>query len=301
MKALASFILRGPGQAILAVVATAVLAMMLPPLSLVSGAIVALTTLRKGVRSGAIVVVGSTVFVAAMAYFSLGNLAPSLVFLLVLWLPMWGLAWLLRETRSLALVVTVAGGLGIAAVIITYALQADVTAMWEEMLLSIFEPAMESGGPLADRDVVMPILSGIAQVMTGIAAAGMVLNAVICLFIARAMQAAMFNPGGFSEEFYALRFGRGVAMVSLVFIAISLLPLDSVSHMAGEIVIVILGLYVVQGLATIHAMVKTLKLHVAWLVSLYVVIVFLIPQLMALVAVLGLVDTWVDFRRRVST
>jgi uncharacterized protein YybS (DUF2232 family) len=42
------------------------------------------------------------------------------------------------------------------------------------------------------------------------------------------------------------------------------------------------------------------QLHMAWLVVLYLVMLFVLPQLMVLVAVLGLIDTWADFRRRVS-
>lgn len=300
MKALATFILRGPSQAIMATVGAAVLAMMIPPLSVVSGAVVALTTLRMGMRSGAIVVAGSTAFVAVMAWFSLGNIAASLVFLGVLWLPLWGLAWALRETRSLALATVIAGGFGIAGVLLTYMLQSDVTAMWEQILLAMFEPAMEAGGPLTDHEAVVAVLADIAPVMTGIVAAGMVLNTIICLFLARGMQAMLFNPGGFRSEFYELRLGRGFAIVSLAFVAISLVPSGVVSHMAGEVVIVVLALYVIQGMATIHAIVDKRKLHVAWLISLYLVMIIVLPQLMALIAVLGLTDTWVDFRRRVN-
>jgi len=91
VKTLASFILRGPGQAILVAVGTAVLAMMLPPLSIISGAVVALVTLRSGVRAGGLVMLGSALFVALLAYLSLGNLLVGLVFLIVLWLPSrWG-------------------------------------------------------------------------------------------------------------------------------------------------------------------------------------------------------------------
>ena len=55
MKSLASFILRGPAQAILVTVLTGVLALALPPLSLISGAAIALITVRKGPQAGAII------------------------------------------------------------------------------------------------------------------------------------------------------------------------------------------------------------------------------------------------------
>lgn len=300
MKALAAFILRGPSQAILVAVGTAVLAMMLPPLSVVSGAVVALVTLRSGVRSGALVMLGSAAFVALLAYMSLGNAWIGSMFLLVLWLPLWILAWVLRESRSLTLATTLAGVIGIVGVLVVYALVGDVTAWWEQILLTLFEPAMEAGGPLADREAVVAILASIARIMTGIAAAGMTLNAVMCLYLARGWQAQLYNPGGFRDEFYELRMGQRIALVSLGFIVVTLLPLGVLSHMAGEIVIVIMSLYVLQGLALIHAIVARRQLHKAWLIVLYLVMLFVLPQLMALVAVLGLVDTWADFRRRIG-
>jgi len=302
MKALATFILRGPSQAILVTVGTAVLAMMLPPLSIISGAVVALITLRKGPRAGTLVMLGSTVFAALLAYVSLGNPMPSVMFLVVLWLPMWVLGWVLRNSRSLALATVVAGALGAVGVVVTYAVVGDVTSWWQHLLMTLFEPAMKDGGPLADRATVEPILATLSKVMTGVAAAGMSLNAIMCLYLARAWQAQLYNPGGFRDEFHGLRLGQGLALVSLVFIALSLLPpLGVVSHMAGEIVIVILSLYVLQGLALMHAIVAQRHLHIAWLVVMYLVVMFVLPQLLVLVAVTGLVDTWVDFRRRLGS
>ena len=211
MKALASFILRGPSQAILVAVGTAVLAMMLPPLSVISGAVVALVTLRAGIRPGGIVMLGSAAFVALLAYVSLGNLLIGGLFLIVLWLPIWILAWVLRETRSLTWATSVAGVLGIIGVLVTYALVGDVSAWWEQTLRTMFEPAMAAGGPLADRETVLAILANLAKIMTGVAAAGMTLNALMCLYLARAWQAQLYNPGGFRDEFYALRLGQRTA------------------------------------------------------------------------------------------
>jgi hypothetical protein len=299
MKALASFILRGPSQAMLVTVAAVVLAMVLPPLSLVSGAAVALTTLRLGARAGAVVLVGSTVFVGALAWLSLGNALPALVFLAAFWLPVWLLSWLLRESRSLAMATLVAGALGLAGVLLTYLLLGDVSDWWQQVLLTLFEPAIQAGGALADREMVTAMLANIAHMMTGIAAAGMVLNAILCLYLARGWQAQLFNPDGFRSEFYALRLGRWPALLTLAMFVAVLLPLGLASYLAGEMVIVLLTLYLLQGLAMIHTIVAKRHMHLAWLVVLYLVMLFVLPQLMAVVAVLGLLDTWLDFRRRI--
>lgn len=299
MKSLASFILRGPGQAILVTAGTGVLAMMLPPLSLISGAAVALTTMRAGPRSGVIVMLGSTAFVALMAWVSLGNVLPGLMFLGVMWLPLWILGWVLREIRSLALAILVAGVLGVLGIFAVYLILGDTASWWEEVLLTLSEPALQTGSPLDPEEVELAMAT-LSRVMTGIAAAGMVLNSLLCLFLARGWQAQLFNPGGFRDEFYELRLGKSAALVSLAVIVLSMLPMGGLSSMATEVMIVALSLYVVQGFAMIHAIVAIKKLHIAWLIALYLVAMFVLPQLMALVALLGLIDTWVDFRQRIG-
>jgi len=88
-------------------------------------------------------------------------------------------------------------------------------------------------------------------------------------------------------------------LLGLVLMALSLLPAGMISQVSGEIMIVILTLFVIQGLAVVHAIVAKRKMHVVWLVALYVVPLIFLPQLIAAIGILGLIDNWTDFRRRV--
>jgi hypothetical protein len=299
MKSLASFILRGPAQAILVAVLTGVLALILPPLSLISGAVVALITLRKGPQAGAVVMLASTAFVAAMAWVSLGNGLVGLVFLGVIWLPLWVLGWVLRETRSLGFTTMVAGLLGVLGILIAYWWIGDISSWWEGVLKTIFKPVMETGGPLEPEALKRAIVN-LSRIMTGVAASGLVLNTLLCLYLARGWQAQLFNPGGFRSEFHALRLGYAAAITGVVLVGLSALPLAGLSHLAAEMMIVVLSLFILQGLAVVHAIVAIKKMHIAWLIGLYVVVMFILPQLMVAIALLGLMDTWLDFRRRVE-
>lgn len=299
MRSLASFILRGPGQAILVTAGTGVLAMVLPPLSLISGAAVALTTLRGGPRAGMLVMLGSTAFVALMAWVSLGSILPGVMFLAVMWLPLWFLGWVLRDSRSLGLTIMIAGLMGILGVFGVHLMLGDSAAWWQEMLLTLSEPALQAGSPL-DPEEVEEAMTTLSRIMTGIAAAGMMMNSLLCLFLARGWQAQLYNPGGFRSEFYDLQLGKSTALVTLAVIVLTMLPLAGLSGMASEVMIVVLTLYVVQGFAIFHAIVARKKLHVAWLIGLYLVTFFVLPQLMVLVALAGLIDTWVNFRQRIG-
>ncbi len=299
MKALASFILRGQSQGILVVVGFAVLSLALPPFSILSGAAVALVTLRQGMQAGVVLMAGATLVVGLLAAFSLGNPAPALMFLTVLWLPLWMLGSLLRASRSLPLTLILAGGLGLLGVLAVYLLLDDVAGWWHGILLQIFNPVMDEAG-LADRDAILAALESVSQVMTGMMAAGMVLNAIICLFLARGWQAQLFNPGGFREEFQQLRMGRSLSGITLLLTLLYLLQMGALSSMAADMLIVLLTLYMLQGLALAHALVAMKQLHWAWLVGLYVVAFVVLPQLMLVVAAVGLLDTWIDLRQRIA-
>lgn len=302
MKALATFVLRGYSQAMLVVVIGAIVAFLHPLLSfvsLISGAAIALVTLREGWRPGLQLIAGSAVVVGAVGYFTLGGLLPSLTMLGVFWVPLWLVASVLRESRSLSLALTLAGGIGVVAVAVVYLAVGDVTNWWYEQLKVIFAPAITASEQLTDPAMFEAALADLAPLMTGVAAAGMMLNTMICLFLARSWQAQLYNPGGFRDEFHRLQLGRAVAVAGLVLMLLSMLPLGLVTRIADEMLIVLLGLYVIQGLAIVHAIVARRKLHVAWLAALYVVPFLLLPQLVIVIAVFGLIDSWADFRSRV--
>jgi uncharacterized protein YybS (DUF2232 family) len=192
-----------------------------------------------------------------------------------------------------------AGVMGILGIFVTYLILGDTADWWEKVLVTLSEPALQSGSPLKPEDVEQAMAT-MSRVMTGIVAAGMVLNSLLCLFLARGWQAQLFNPGGFRSEFYELRLGKSAALLSLVVIVLSMLSLGSLSSVTTEVMIVLLSLYVVQGFAVIHAIAAIKKLHIAWLVGLYLVSLFVLPQFVALIALLGLIDTWADFRQRIG-
>jgi uncharacterized protein YybS (DUF2232 family) len=59
--------------------------------------------------------------------------------------------------------------------------------------------------------------------------------------------------------------------------------------------------FVLAGLAVLHGLVHSLRLHKAWLVGVYVMMVVASPAVELLLALLGLVDSWLNIRQRVSS
>jgi len=116
--------------------------------------------------------------------------------------------------------------------------------------------------------------------------------------LARWWQALLFNPGGFMQEFYGLRQSRVAALVVLVILALGLVDLGQISHMAGDIMITLVVVYSMVGLALVHALVAKTGKHSAWLVGLYVLLFILPPQMMMALTSVGIIDSWMNFRER---
>ena len=116
--------------------------------------------------------------------------------------------------------------------------------------------------------------------------------AMCSLFLARAWQAGLFNPGGFQTEFHALKFGRQVSLVCTVALAVAVVMGGSFwSAVAMAIVFVLF----VQGLSVTHALVKQRDMSQGWLVGVYLLL--LLPHTVLLLAALGLVDNFIKLRQ----
>lgn len=305
MRALARFIMGGRLRAMLVAATSAVLAVLaMPytaPFSYLGGAAIALVALRVGVWEAALVLVGAAAGTAVFSYLVLGQAAPLVVAALFLWVPVWLLAGLLRYTVSLARTVQAAALMNALGVVGVYVIYGDPTAWWRHSLAPLLGPALKQNGAHGNAGQV---LSEIARLATGGVAAGFELALLACLLLARWWQAVLYNPGGFQREFHGLRMDRASGWIAVAVVAAAVAGKDTVpGTVAVQIGLVLLVMYGLVGLALVHSVVAIRRANVAWLVGLYAALIFLWPMMTVLVVVLasaGLLDVWLDIRRRVS-
>jgi hypothetical protein len=264
-------------------------------LTYISSAALALVTLRQGLNAGLIILVGSSAIFGAFTYFftSLGQVPTALFGFVTLLGMVWVLAAVLRYTLSLAKTLQVAGGFGFIFVLIVYA-TTDPAPMWQQVTMQFFAPVLEQADEQS-RSVLEEQIVEASKYLTGLFAAGIILNCAICLFLGRWWQALLYNPGGFQQEFHNLRLHNAFAIFTAVVGGISFLPAGVVSAIAGEFFSVALLLFYVQALAVAHASVHMRKMSVGWLVGIYI----LSPILLKLFGVVGLIDTWANIRGKV--
>ncbi len=300
---LLAYVMRGRLQAMLAASGLLLLALMLMPLSwplsFFSAAVVGLITLVKGAREGLLIFLGGGLFVFLLGLLAPGNPAAVTGFAILVWLPVWLLAMVLRQSMSLSLTLLLGGLLGIMAVGGFFLLTGDPAAWWHQHFTTDVLPMLEKAGMVFDdRARLEAELEQASRLMTGSLAAILLLGAVLGLFIARRWQAGLYNPGGFQEAFHQLRFGASAALAALALLAATFLTSGVWSELLVNMLAPVVVVFLFQGLAIGHALIKAWSLKQAWLVALYVLLLSGLPYSPVLLALLGIADNWLDLRSK---
>ncbi len=297
LRAIAVFAMQGRWQAAIAIALFSVAALMLPPLSYIASGVIALSTLRMGPKEGIKVVAAATVILTLISGLLLNKLMISGLFLISSWLPMLGVTLVLGYTRSLAVSLLAASGLAIVCVFGTYLVLPNPAEWWQHMMAPFFDIVIQQKGWTLDQTQTQALIVEMSSMMTGLIAAGVSINVMLGLLIGRAWQAKLYNPGGFATEFQKLRLGKPAAMLTIAVIAISTSPLSESLTVIRECLPVMLAVFALQGLSIAHAIVKQQQKRSFWLVALYVLLVVMMPQMVVLLAVIGVLEQWLNFRK----
>lgn len=303
MKALAAYMMRGRLQAILAAAGLAAFSLLLLPLSwpvsFLSGAAVSLVVLVQGPKEGVLTSLGATAMLAVLVtvFFRLPTMAG--VYALMVWLPAWLLAMTLLYSRSLAMAMNVGALLGICVVLGVYALIPNPAGLWYEHFTQQVVPIMEKAGMMLNKQPGFDAqLREASKVMTGTTVAFSVMAMWLALLIARNWQAVLYNPQGFRQEFRELRLGKTTAMMAALIAALTMFGGGAVNELAMNMLMVVLMLFMFQGLAVGHNLINQYRQGKAWIVGMYLVLVFTSPHGLVLFAMIGWLDNGFDFRKR---
>ncbi|MDX1251427.1 MAG: hypothetical protein IDH49_04085 [Gammaproteobacteria bacterium] len=299
MQQFAAFIMRGRIQAMLVAALFGILSLVLPVLqplaTVVSGAVVALVALRLGAREGMFVILGAALGVAVAAALMLGNPMPALLMGLVLWIPVWGMALLLRSSVSLALSFQVAALLGGLIIVAVYLLLPDPAAWWREKWDTLMIPAMQQAG-MGDAEQLRQALAPVVSRMTGALATAQAVTLLCSLMVGRWWQALLYNPGGFGREFRDLRLGGALAYSGIAVLGLAFFASGAMGGIARDVLLILVALYMFQGLALAHAVAA--GRHAAWLMALYTLMAIALPFAAVALAGVGFADHWLNIRSR---
>ena len=303
MKALAGFIVRGRSQAILVASLGGIVAFLAPPFSsfahYLGAAVVALVTLYVNGQQGLLVLAAATAI--TVLFYQLAGQLPATavaVTVLLLWLPCWLISVVLRGTVKLAAAMLAGAGLGVLVLLLVYGIYGDPGPWWlERMQLLLAE--LQQAGVLQDDLPLNDELQALSRLMTGIVLASLLLGAICSVILARWWQALQVNPGGLQTEFSGLRLGQAAGLLTLFVMIGSRFIAAPFSDLAAQTAMLLLVPYLFAGLAVLHGLVAAAGRGRGWLVAVYILLVIL-PQATLVVAGGGLLDTWMDFSRRLG-
>lgn len=295
MIALARFILKGPSQAALVVTTSALLAIILMPFSWISTGALTLVMLRLGKEAAFRIIAIAGVASVILGWLLLGTPTVVIINVVFLWLPAGIIAYVLRQRVSLALSIQILTLGGLLAVLVIYLAFPSLGQTFGDMFRQLIQPAIEQSGSQIDPARLESLMTWFTRAVPGLLSAVMVLNVLMGLFLGRWWQAALYNPGGFKREFNELRLGRVFASVTALLLLANLLVEND--WILGSLIVTVIVI-VIQGVAIMHGLIAVKKLSKSWLVGFYILLL-LIPQVMFIVAVVGLLDAWVDVRRLV--
>jgi hypothetical protein len=248
MRGLAEFVMTGRKQAIVVVLILG----LIPMLNLLSPVIVGLVALRKGLQEAGMVLVWALLPLAAWAV--AGDVIP-----LIMLFGITGLAWFLRETESWELTL-------LASILVGVSIELYMRAQPE--LLNVVYAQFEAY--LSAQDLQMVSLEQFRATIPSFFGAVYMFLAILLLMLARWMQAALYNPGGFQTEFHGVEF----------------IPESWVFYMMMPLIF--------SGVALVHGLVGKRKASSMWLVAFY----GLMPWMSQLIVMLALIDSLYDFRSR---
>jgi hypothetical protein len=307
-----TFLLRNRWQTMLLVF----VASFVPVLGIIGTLVAALVTLVKGIGEGALLMLVATLPYIC-SFFLVGNHDVTLP--IAAWAAVgvavlsntltWVFAAMLHRKASWNTVFQVAALIGVVVICGIHLVYPDVADWWGVQLQAYYEQAQAVTQQLknaAGSSVAVPTLGDSQReaiqvtrsYATGVMTAFILFNAMIQLIVARWWQAIVFNPGSLRRELRNIRLSKlagGLFILSLV-----LSYFDN--SVITDIMPVLYLLFAAAGLSLIHYLIGLLQSPMVWfwLVFLYISIIFALPLSLWLVGILGLLDVWMDIRKKVG-
>jgi hypothetical protein len=297
LRSLATFAMQGRWQAAVTASLLAVAAIILPPLNYLASGIIVLATLRTGPKEGLRVLGVALAVFAVVAAIAFRQVWLTAILFLSAWLPVYLVTLTLGFTRSLAKAMMAAVGAGVLLVLLMHLMLPDPALWWQQTLAPFMQLLIEQDGWQLNQADTEVFFVGLSSVMTGLLAAAVTFNIIIALLIGRAWQASLYDPGAFGREFTKLTLGKPLAIVTAALMLLTITPLANNMKILADCLPVLLVIFAIQGIAIVHAIVRQKEKSVGWLVAMYVILVFLLPQMLTLLATLGVTEQWFNFRK----
>ena len=301
MRGFLNYVVRGRVHAVCVSTLALMVSLVLMPVCGIAAGIIGLVTLRHGPAEGALVLGSTFALGAVLSELLMQSFSMVVLIGISLALPAYLLSVVLRWTASQGTTLAMSGVLGALAFCVIWLFTGEPVSWWRAILDRTLMLGLTDGEMGERLDPV--VMEGLDRLLDQVAAASYfsvwsMIFAMMTVLLARWWHAMLDNPGGFGEEFRALRMDRRVAFLTIGLGALALFN-GSVAEGLGPILFrLAMLLYVVQGIAVVHGWVAHRKASTGWLVAMYVLLFLPVPLGVLGLAVVGFSDAWLDYRSR---
>ena len=288
LQRLGNAVLANKFQAIFATSLMTMVGLLVPFFTYIgSGLVPGLVCLSKNAVTGLQVIIGS--FILTMLFVTVANVTPYVViaFAIGIWAPVWISSNVLRITASQGSLLLTAAIIGMIYILLTHLLVEDIVAWWQGWLNLWLEQIANT----ANREKLSELFNMAAPLMNAMTVAGLFVSLVCTVFCARWWQAYLVNKGGFRKEFQSISLPRYLLYPVLAIIAWMIINESKPGDIVVDILVLLIFVYLFQGLASIHRVVAEKHMSGMWLTGMYI-FMFLIPQILLFIACIGMIDSW---------
>ncbi len=298
MKSLLNWIMQGRLQAILATLISICSALVFSPMLIASAAIIALATLRNGMREGLWVLLASLLSLALFS--SLLAVSPWALLLPAgwLWLSAWSSGWLLRRGRSLAGTLEPAMIGAWLLVGLQFLLLDAPTEFWRGLIANLLQTQLDA--LLLDQAQQQLLISTLATWMPGAIAASWFMLSSSALLLALWAEATLRETHDFASAFQSLRFSRSWLIIAPLLLIPALLSEEAGAGITSQLYLVMVTLFVLQALSLVHHLARHFQIKRFWLTGTYVLLILGMPFSLNIASLAGYLDGWWDFRARLQ-
>lgn len=279
------FLMKGRREAAIAAMLTAAI----PFLGWASLAIVCFVTLRKGMKEGLFVSFWAVIPAVISSYImGSGALALESLFAYIL---LWGLSGLLRSSASWRYVLEVSAGIAIGIVVYFHWQIPNLNEIYVNYLMDVYQ---NSGAEPTTYPEMQSYIQYFVYYLLGIQTTLYMIHNILCLLIARGVQAILYNPKGLCRELKMIRLGWFFWILAAVFL---FLGLQKSFTWALDTFPVFIALFFFSGLSLLHYWVNA-KIKIRGIMFIiYILLLLLLPFSFAPIILLALFDTGWNLRK----
>ena len=293
MQGLARFIVSGRGPAFTVVFGFSVLAFIIPLSTIISAAAIVLITLYASPKQAALITFACISVMAITSYFVAGSPLLGGITNAVLLLPSLVLGSIFYKTRSLSFTIQIAAIIGIAVFIVLQLMFPDLNRTWEQVLVKTLDTALDARGHNEEQKLQFIQVS--ALFMNGALIAVSTLIHCTTLLLGYWWYCVVQQSQNFRKDFHTLRLGKVLAIIAIALICWTVATKSVVSVQLFAIVAM---LFILQGMAIIHALTSKMQKGKIWLIVSYALLIFL-PQALFILILTGIADTFINIRARI--